>query len=125
MRFAKLYTKLFFYLTTEYIHYKVKDCLNVTTLFVFRMHKVPGCCYESGATRLFLGGRTETIRSCSIESMHFVRTFMDACASVEDKMKALCQAIQAHKKYAIEVRQKIFMHMQGNFLNCAHSKNDW
>lgn len=31
--------------------------------------------YESASTRLFLGGRTETVRSCSVDSVAFVKGF--------------------------------------------------
>ena len=33
--------------------------------------------YESGTTRLFLHGRTDTIRAASIESLAFCKTMLD------------------------------------------------
>lgn len=70
----------------------------------FRIHKVPGAHYESAATRKYIHGRTETIRSCSIESIDFAKTMMDKGKSTMDKVAALKAAIDSHKKYANEVR---------------------
>lgn len=52
--------------------------------------------YESTMTRLFLHGRTETVRPCSAESCAFVRTMLDAKASPTDKLKALQAAAKRH-----------------------------
>ena len=38
--------------------------------------------YEASMTRLFKEGRTETVRACSIESTEFVKTMMNAEATV-------------------------------------------
>lgn len=38
--------------------------------------------YESASTRLFLGGRTETVRSCSVDSVAFVKGFESKTADV-------------------------------------------
>lgn len=43
--------------------------------------------YESASTRLFLGGRTETVRSCSVDSVAFVKGFESKAADVS----CLCQ----------------------------------
>lgn len=72
-------------------------------LFIFRIHKEPTATYESAAARLFLHGRTETIRSCSCESLRFCVAMLDHEVSVEDKVGYLKDAITAHKKYTIEV----------------------
>ncbi|CAG9854536.1 unnamed protein product [Phyllotreta striolata] len=68
----------------------------------YRIHKTPGAHYESAATRKYIHGRTETIRSCSIESIAFSKTMLDSNKSVHDKITALREAIQSHKKYSIE-----------------------
>lgn len=69
-----------------------------------RIHKVPGAHYESAATRKYIHGRTETIRSCSIESIAFAKAMLDNKKSTMDKVQALKEAIESHKKYANEVR---------------------
>ena len=51
---------------------------------------------ESGHTRMFYHGRTETVRTCSVESVDFVQTMCDANASDGDKFKALKTAVDSH-----------------------------
>lgn len=70
---------------------------------ICRLHNVPGAHYESASTRKFLHGRTETIRSCSIESVHFAKTMLNKSATDEEKKAAMTEAINSHKNYAIEV----------------------
>lgn len=72
-------------------------------LFFTRIHKVPGAHYESAATRKYIHGRTETIRSCSVESIAFAKTMLDKGKTIADKVVALREAIESHKKYANEV----------------------
>lgn len=38
--------------------------------------------YEASMTRLFREGRTETVRSCTVESCNFVKTMEDPSESV-------------------------------------------
>jgi carnitine O-acetyltransferase len=74
-------------------------------VFVFhRLHNEPGAHYESAGTRLFYLGRTDTIRSCSIESVHFAKTMLDPKSSNEDKKQALLAAVKGHKDYATQVK---------------------
>ncbi|KAJ8960981.1 hypothetical protein NQ318_020285 [Aromia moschata] len=68
----------------------------------YRIHKVPGAHYESAATRKYIHGRTETIRSCSIESIAFAKAMLDQGKSDADRVNALKEAIASHKKYSIE-----------------------
>lgn len=69
----------------------------------YRLHKVPAAHYESAALRKFIHGRTETIRSCSNESVYFAKTMLDQSKSDEEKVKALRAAVEAHKKYTVDV----------------------
>lgn len=68
-----------------------------------RIHGVPGATYETASTRQFLHGRTETIRSVSLESTQFCRCMLDNEANAEQKRDALHKAIAAHKQYVFEV----------------------
>ncbi|XP_044268520.1 carnitine O-acetyltransferase isoform X2 [Tribolium madens] len=68
----------------------------------FRIHRVPGAHYESAATRKYIHGRTETIRSCSNESVAFAKVMLNECKSDNEKVAALKEAVNAHKKYSIE-----------------------
>ncbi|CAH0557685.1 unnamed protein product [Brassicogethes aeneus] len=67
----------------------------------YKIHRVPGAHYESAATRKYIHGRTETIRSCSIESVAFAKTMLQS-KSDSDKVAALKSAINSHKKYSID-----------------------
>eukprot|EP01104_Vermistella_antarctica_P000743 TRINITY_DN10861_c0_g1_i1.p1 TRINITY_DN10861_c0_g1~~TRINITY_DN10861_c0_g1_i1.p1 ORF type:complete len:607 (+),score=128.14 TRINITY_DN10861_c0_g1_i1:149-1969(+) len=55
--------------------------------------------YETGHTRAFYHGRTETIRSCSVESKRWTETMTNKAASNEDRWTALSTALEAHKSY--------------------------
>ncbi|XP_072377173.1 carnitine O-acetyltransferase [Diabrotica undecimpunctata] len=68
----------------------------------YRIHKTPGAQYESAATRKYIHGRTETIRSCSIESIAFAKAMLDSSKSLNEKVAALKDAVSSHKKYSIE-----------------------
>ncbi|EPQ54332.1 acyltransferase ChoActase/COT/CPT [Gloeophyllum trabeum ATCC 11539] len=52
--------------------------------------------YETALTRLFLHGRTETIRSLTTESRAFVLAMLDPSALDTDRYRALCRAVQRH-----------------------------
>jgi carnitine O-palmitoyltransferase 1, liver isoform len=54
--------------------------------------------YESSMTRLFLHGRTETIRSCSSRTCSFVRAMLDDSMPPREKLALLREASVAHVK---------------------------
>ncbi|GAB0099293.1 uncharacterized protein DMENIID0001_151450 [Sergentomyia squamirostris] len=66
----------------------------------YRLHGVPGAHYESAHTRLFVHGRTETIRSCSNESVAFAKSMMES-GSDENRVEKLMAAIKSHKDYTM------------------------
>jgi carnitine O-acetyltransferase len=53
----------------------------VLQLAYYRAHKTVTATYETASTRKYLRGRTETIRSCSIDSKNFVEAFDDPSKS--------------------------------------------
>ncbi|XP_074086985.1 carnitine O-palmitoyltransferase 1, liver isoform [Macrotis lagotis] len=53
--------------------------------------------YEASMTRLFREGRTETVRSCTMESCNFVLTMMDPTQTVEKKLKLFKAAANKHQ----------------------------
>uniref|UniRef100_A0A6Q2X426 Carnitine O-acetyltransferase n=1 Tax=Esox lucius TaxID=8010 RepID=A0A6Q2X426_ESOLU len=65
-------------------------------LAYFRMYKM--CCstYETASLRMFALGRTDTIRSCSNESLKFVQAMDDPNT---EKVALLDKACQAHREY--------------------------
>ncbi len=52
--------------------------------------------YEASMTRLYLNGRTETVRSCTQESVDFVLSMLDSNATKEHKINLLNTAAQKH-----------------------------
>lgn len=69
-------------------------------LAFYRQQGQPGAHYESSGTRRFLHGRTEVIRSCSIESVAFSRSMMpDSSSSSEERIGLMKAAILGHNNY--------------------------
>lgn len=54
--------------------------------------------YESSMTRLFREGRTETVRSCTIESCDFVRALDNPAKTNKEKVDLLHQAAEQHQE---------------------------
>ena len=54
--------------------------------------------YEASMTRLFREGRTETVRSCSIESAEWVKSMVDPKANKEKRLKLFRNACEYHVK---------------------------
>ena len=73
----------------------------VLQLAYFRSHNSPCPTYESASTRQFLHGRTETIRSCSVDSVAFTRAFDDESVPVSKKLELLGKAVETQIKYTI------------------------
>merc|ERR1712083_482502 len=69
----------------------------------------------SDATRIFAEGRTEVIRSCSIEATNFVRTMRNQKESLTSKRASLQQAVASHNEYARMASQGLGVdrHLQG------------
>lgn len=63
------------------------------------MHKVPGAGYESAHLRIYANGRTETIRSCSTESIAFAKAMLDDNVSDEVRVDLMRKAINGHRAY--------------------------
>lgn len=58
--------------------------------------------YESSTTRLFNLGRTETIRSASVESAAFVKSMLDSNATNKTRLDLLRKACEAHQLYTYD-----------------------
>uniref|UniRef100_A0A4D5R9U8 Carnitine O-acetyltransferase n=1 Tax=Scolopendra viridis TaxID=118503 RepID=A0A4D5R9U8_SCOVI len=70
-------------------------------LAFYRVHGEPGACYESASTRQFIYGRTDTIRSASIESMEFCKQMLNP-KSTETAANAIKTAINSHKQFVVD-----------------------
>ncbi|KAJ9064087.1 Carnitine O-acetyltransferase mitochondrial, variant 2 [Entomophthora muscae] len=68
-------------------------------LAYFRLHGQVCPTYETASSRFFLHGRTETTRSCSVESTAFVKMFDDPSISKADKVAAFQAAVASHLAY--------------------------
>ncbi|XP_061677090.1 peroxisomal carnitine O-octanoyltransferase-like isoform X3 [Syngnathoides biaculeatus] len=71
-------------------------------LSYYRIHKIPGSCYETAMTRRFYHGRTETMRPCTSEAVSWCKAMMDPTCEVHDKRKAMLQAFNKHNKLMTE-----------------------
>lgn len=55
--------------------------------------------YEAASTRKFFKGRTEAVRSVSMESKNFVTNWCDPTVPISDKLKLFRESIAAHVDY--------------------------
>ncbi|XP_016950509.1 carnitine O-acetyltransferase [Drosophila biarmipes] len=69
-------------------------------LAFFMMHSEPAAQYESAHLRIFDGGRTETIRSCSNQSLAFCYAMDDPFLPARERADKLREAVMCHQMYA-------------------------
>lgn len=65
-------------------------------LAYYRLHRKPAPTYETGQTRQFYHGRTETIRSCTMESVAWCKAMFDGNADKSTKMRLFREAYTSH-----------------------------
>ncbi|KAF9956300.1 hypothetical protein BGZ70_009971 [Mortierella alpina] len=76
------------------------EALNMAIqLAYYKQIHEPCATYETGSTRQFRHGRTETTRTLSNESVAFCKAMEDPSAQPEEKVKRLRAAIAAHQQY--------------------------
>lgn len=68
-------------------------------LAYYRIYGQPCATYESASLRMFHLGRTDTIRSATVESLAFVKAMDDAGVPEQQKVELLRRAAQAHRAY--------------------------
>jgi hypothetical protein len=87
-------------------------------LAYFKLHGRVVSTYESAHTRLFYHGRTETIRTCSVDSKTFVEAMCDSTETDERRYELLKTAIDAHKAYAKDciMGQGVDRHLLGLYV---------
>lgn len=70
------------------------------------MHRKCGATYESGSLRRYHLGRTETIRSCTLEAQQFSRAMTEKHneTTADVKYDLFLKAMQAHRQYTNDVR---------------------
>ncbi|CAG8533512.1 7335_t:CDS:2 [Cetraspora pellucida] len=74
----------------------------VIQLAYYQLHGRVVPTYETSSTRQFLRGRTETIRTLSVESKAFVEGMLDKSLSARQKYDRLQAATKAHASYSID-----------------------
>lgn len=80
----------------------VQMALQVT---FYRMHGEPAPTYEAASTRIYSKGRTDTIRSCSVESLDLCQAMVDNEVSPSIKVSKLMAAIAVHRAEVKDARK--------------------
>lgn len=93
-------------------------------LTFYRLHNHNPPTYETGSTRKFLLGRTDTIRSASIASSEFVKAMVSPNKTNAEKLDLMKKAIGAHSNYTKEAvnGQAIDRHLLGLKLAALESR---
>uniref|UniRef100_P43155-3 Isoform 3 of Carnitine O-acetyltransferase n=1 Tax=Homo sapiens TaxID=9606 RepID=P43155-3 len=68
-------------------------------LAYYRIYGQACATYESASLRMFHLGRTDTIRSASMDSLTFVKAMDDSSVTEHQKVELLRKAVQAHRGY--------------------------
>uniref|UniRef100_A0A8D8Y349 Peroxisomal carnitine O-octanoyltransferase n=1 Tax=Cacopsylla melanoneura TaxID=428564 RepID=A0A8D8Y349_9HEMI len=86
-------------------------------LAYYTIHKKPAPCYETATTRLYYRGRTETVRSCTLEASEFAKAMLSSTDN-ETKRNLLKMAIEKHNELMREAKeaQGIDRHMFGLYI---------
>lgn len=58
--------------------------------------------YEASMTRLYREGRTETVRSCTIESSEWVKAMENSTKTTQERVKLLQKACNRHQELYLE-----------------------
>ncbi|XP_015765594.1 PREDICTED: carnitine O-acetyltransferase-like isoform X2 [Acropora digitifera] len=93
-------------------------------LTFYKIHNHNPPTYETGSTRKFLLGRTDTIRSASIASSNFVKAMVSPNKTNAEKLDLMKKAIKAHTHYTQEAvnGQAIDRHLLGLKLAALESR---
>jgi len=67
----------------------------------FRLHKKLTAIYETGSTRAFNHGRTDTVRSLTEPISSFIKSFDDPKISLPQKLQFFMDAVSSHRDYLI------------------------
>ncbi|XP_030055676.1 peroxisomal carnitine O-octanoyltransferase isoform X2 [Microcaecilia unicolor] len=71
-------------------------------LAYYKLHRRPGCCYETATTRMFYHGRTETMRSCTIEAVEWCQAMLDPAVTPHKRQQLMLKAFERHNKLMSE-----------------------
>ncbi|XP_070566797.1 peroxisomal carnitine O-octanoyltransferase-like isoform X2 [Ptychodera flava] len=65
----------------------------VLQLTYYKIHQKPAPTYETATTRQFYRGRTETVRSCTVEAIDWSKAMLDPEVSTEKRLELLGRAV--------------------------------
>ncbi|KAL9966589.1 hypothetical protein ACROYT_G024691 [Oculina patagonica] len=84
-------------------------------LTYYRLHRKPAPTYETGQTRQFYHGRTETVRSCSVEATAWCKAMFDEKADNSTRLRLFREACKKQDKLMKEAinGQGIDRHLLG------------
>lgn len=90
-------------------------CQIAMHLAYYKLHGKGALTYEAAQTRRFLYGRTENLRSCSMQAMTFVKAMERPECLVEQKYSLLREAIKWHRHLASQAAngQGVDRHLLG------------
>ncbi|XP_070531659.1 carnitine O-acetyltransferase-like isoform X1 [Ptychodera flava] len=71
-------------------------------LAYYRIYSQPTATYESASLRRYRLGRTDTIRSCTTDSVNFCKAMLNDKKTPSEKYRLLRKAVEAHKTYTNE-----------------------
>ncbi|KAM4689061.1 peroxisomal carnitine O-octanoyltransferase [Discoglossus pictus] len=74
-------------------------------LAFYKLHRRPGCCYETATTRTFYHGRTETMRPCTVEAINWCQSMLDPSSTVVQRQELMLKAFARHNKMMKEFQQ--------------------
>uniref|UniRef100_A0A671UQD0 Carnitine O-acetyltransferase n=1 Tax=Sparus aurata TaxID=8175 RepID=A0A671UQD0_SPAAU len=69
----------------------------VLQLAYFRIYNISCSMYESASLRMFTYGRTDAIRSTTVDSFNFVQAMQDPAKQNSERLALLQKAVQTHK----------------------------
>ncbi|XP_027976329.1 peroxisomal carnitine O-octanoyltransferase [Eumetopias jubatus] len=67
-------------------------------LAYYRLYGRPGSCYETATTRYFYHGRTETMRTCTVEALGWCQSMQDPSTGLLERQQKMLQAFAKHNK---------------------------
>mmetsp|Transcript_21836 Transcript_21836/g.54902 ORF Transcript_21836/g.54902 Transcript_21836/m.54902 type:complete len:604 (+) Transcript_21836:125-1936(+) len=65
----------------------------------YRLHQKFVSTYESATTRIFSHGRTDTNRSCSLESIAFCKAYDNIAVNEAERLRLFSEAIKSHSSF--------------------------
>ncbi|KAK6617365.1 hypothetical protein RUM43_014374 [Polyplax serrata] len=80
----------------------IQMCLQLAYV---RLHGKPASCYETATTRKFYNGRTETVRSCTVECLEWVSSMLDEKSTNDERKTLMGRAVKRHYELMKEARE--------------------